>query len=637
MESFRNLIRGWLGKVLLAIFMVPFALVGIESYFAGGGGDQEAAKVGQQSISRQEFDQVYTRQRQQALEQVKGDETQLDEAVLREQVLRGLVSRALLLEQARTLGLELSTAQVADLIRKEPSFQDNGKFSEAKFAQFLQGSGQTRDQLIATLRQQMSVQQLVSGISQTAISPARELDQLLAIQGEKRHVQTASLPLDLNAVAVTDAQVQQQFQANAKAYRMPASVDLEYMVLNAAQFAAQAQVSEAELQGLYQARLNSLQGNAERHAQHILISVDAQTPDAAAKKQAQDLLARIQKGEDFAALAKQYSKDPGSAVNGGDLGFAAKGTYVPAFEAALDQLKAGQVASAPVKTEFGYHIIKLLDSRQPTPPAFEALKPELLAEAQKTKAAELFNEAVSKINEQAVDAEALKTIAQTYQLPVQTATGLTRTAQAGGDLAHPDVLRTAFSDESLHDRRISAGVPLDAERVLWLRVTQAHAERAQTLAEAAPLIRAQLQAEAAFKQVKAKADQVVAALRGGQSLQAVSQQFGLTFADAGLIERTQGLPNKALQSAVFRLPAPAAGQWQATWVGDAKTGIELAALSEVQPSALQQVPADVKAQTRKMLTDLLGQQELSDYVEYLRQHAKIKPNPKLMDVAKTTP
>lgn len=632
MESFRNLIRGWLGKVLLVLFLVPFALVGIEGYFAGGNTQGEAAKVGKQSVSAQEFEQVYRSQHQQLLEQVQNDASRVDEALLRKQVMQGLVSRALLLNQSNALGLQLSTAQIIELIHQEPSLQENGKFSEAKFVQLLQASGQTRDQLIDSMRRQMAVQQLASSINQTSIHPTRGLNQLLDIQGEKRHVHTASIPLQLDGIVVSDAQVAAEFKAKPQAYRLPAQVDLEYVVLSASQFAPQASVSDSELQAAYQQKINSSQGNAERHAQHILISVDAQTPEAAAKQQADALLARIQKGEDFATLAKQYSKDPGSAATGGDLGYMPKGTFVPEFEAALDQLKQGQVAAQAVKTQFGYHIIKLIDSRQPDVPSLESLKPELLAQLQKDKATTLFNEAVSALNEQAVEDDNLKNLAQTHQLPIQTAKGLSRAGQ-GGDLSNAEVLRAALSDESIHDRRISSGIALDPERMLWLRVTNAYPERAQTLAEASPVIRAQLQAQTALKQAQAKADQIIAAINAGQTLDAVSKQFGVAFADAGLIERAQGLPNKALQSAVYRLPAPTAGQLRATAVADLTQGVSLAALSEVQSTSSAEVPAEIRAQTGKMLTELLGQQELSDYVEYLRSHAKVTQNAKLLQVA----
>ncbi|RYZ96947.1 MAG: peptidylprolyl isomerase, partial [Moraxellaceae bacterium] len=160
MEAFRRLIRGWLGKVLLIIFLIPFALVGIEGYFSGMGKEQTAIKVNKTKISQTALDAAVENQRKQLLGQVQGDETQLNDSVIKKLVSDSLVSRALLLEQAKKLGFELSDQQIGQLIRQEPSFQENGQYSETLFQTYLKNSGTSLNQLLNDVREQVAIQQL---------------------------------------------------------------------------------------------------------------------------------------------------------------------------------------------------------------------------------------------------------------------------------------------------------------------------------------------------------------------------------------------------------------------------------------------------------------------------------------------
>lgn len=629
MEAFRALIRGWLGKTLLVIFMVPFALVGIEGYFAGNPNGEPVAEVGDQAILEAELSQAVARQRQQLLEQVNGDASRIDDAKLREQVLDGLVNRAALLQQAQGLGFEMSTAQISEMIRKEPNFQDNGQFSENLFQTFLRSSGQTSSGLIDSIRQQAAIQQLAGGLNDSGFSNGKELDRLAMLQSEKRDIHLASLPLApyLAQAQVSDAQIAQYYSKNKAALVTSTSIDLDYITLDQSQFAAQAQtkVTADDIAKRYQDLIKASSGNAERQAQHILIAVDDKTNDAAAKKQANELAARIQKGEDFAALAKQYSKDPGSAVNGGDLGFASKGTYVPEFEATLDNLKINQV-SAPVKTQFGYHIIKLLQTRQPAVQTLEQARPQLQAEAEKAKADELYSDAISALNEMAVESGSLAELAKAYQLTVQTVPAFTQVGQAG-DLQNPELLKTAFSEGVTQDKQVSSAISILPTRNIWLQARNFKPTRPKTLAEAAPEIKGRLQAEQALKLARQQADKISAAINQGASLEAVQTQFAVTFNALGSMGRMNGLPDPRLQSLAFSIATPPANQLRAGTMGTENVGATIIAVNNVVAGTASSMPAEQRTQMSKMLASLHGQQEVQDYIEYLKGKTKIERKP----------
>lgn len=625
MEAFRTLIRGWLGKVLLALFLVPFALVGIEGYFAGSGDAGKAATVDDREITQPQLEQALTTQRQQLLQQANGDEARIDDTILRTQVLDNLIARAVLLNQANALGFEMSVNQVGDLIRKEASFQENGVFSDQLFQTYLRNSGQDRNTLINQVREQAAIRQLAGGLNDTALAMPQEQDRLAAMQAEARTTHIASLPI-VNYLAkanVTDAQIAADYQKTKAKYQTVATVDLSYITLESAAFTNQVTITNADIQAGYDKLVAASQSNAERHARHILIAVDDTTKDADAKKQAEALTARIAKGEDFATLAKTYSKDAGSAVSGGDLGFAAKGTYVPEFEQSLDTLKAGET-SKPIKTQFGYHMIQLIETRQTGAPALETVRAQLEAEARQVKADVLYNDAVNQINEQAVDGERLLDLAKAQGLAVQVQKGFTK-AGGVGDLAHADLRKIAFSDDQTVDHHISSGIAVDPTRTVWIQAQNYQPVRQQTLAEASMQIKSQLVIKAASQAALVDAKAMIKAIREGAVPAVVATQYGTSFNDMGSITRMTALPDPKLQIATFGLPMTQAGQpWQLTSVDLGQNGVAVVAVSAVTAGRADSVPAEQRQQMATMLKQLHGQQDLEDYVEYLKGKANIK-------------
>lgn len=628
MEAFRTLIKGWVGKVLLVIFLVPFALVGMEGLFSLGSKSDVAATVNKKDVLNRELEQAVNQRRQQLLPQVGNDESKIDNGVLRQQVLDGLVERAILLQQANHLGFKISDLQAAALIRKEPSFQVDGQFSEPQFQNFLKMTGQNSQRLIQDIQSQMAVQQFAGGITASGITSKAEIEQIVVLQDEQRTVHVAQLPLSqyLSRVNVTADDIKRYYDANKPTLKAAENIDLQYVALSSSQFAAQVAVTEEDLKAQYDIATKDLQGNIERRAQHILISVDDKTTADAALKKANELIARINKGEAFDQLATEFSQDPGSAAKGGDLGFAAKGVYVPEFEASLDSLAINQV-SAPIKTQFGYHIIKLLEKRSPELPTLDSMRAELTEQAKASKAAALYNDAINQMNDLAVDAANISELAKPYQLVVQSQAQLTR-QNGAGDLANPELIKIAFSEEIMLDHRVSSGIAVDPTRTVWLKVTEHRPERPQTLAEASSLIKLTLEEQKALALATQAAAKIVDDLNKGVAPATVQATYAVQFTDVGQINRQAGLPDKKAQTAVFALGQPAAGQWRAVAVEAEKgTGVTIAAVSEIKAGQLDSVPAEQRQQMSTMLASMRGQQDLRDYTEYLKQHAKIKINP----------
>lgn len=624
MEAFRRLIRGWLGKVLLVIFLIPFALVGIEGYFSGNSNDETAIQVNKGKISQTALNTAIENQRKQLLEQVQGDESRLDDTVIKKSVTNNLVYRALLLDQAKKLGFELSDQQIGQLIRQEPSFQENGKYSDALFQAYLRNSGTSLSQLLNDVREQVAIQQLAGGINDTGLASKLDIDRLAILQTEKRNVHVASLPLSGFAAdtQISAKQVSDYYNKNKAQLGLPESVDVDYVLLDNNTLASQIQVTEADIQAQYKAMQTKSAGTEERHVQHILIEVNDKTPEAAAKQQIEKIAARIKAGEDFGKVASEVSQDPGSASSNGDLGFLSKGTFPGAFDDTAFSLPVNQV-SAPVRSDVGYHLIKVSEIKKDTVASLESLRPQLTAQAQQTKLDELYSETVNSLNDMAVDTDNLQELAKAQKLIISSAKNVTK-QYAAEPLSNAAVKPALFNEDVVHgDRKISTGIEIAPGKTIWVKVNNYHAARPQTLAEATPQIKQTLQAMAQRAKAEAKAKAIIEALKKKTPAQ-VQQENNITLQSIGEITRMSGAP-LALERAAFAVAKPKAGQWSAGYyVQD--DNLMIVAVSSVTAGD----PATVNPQQRQQLTTtmatLRGQQELADYVQYLKSKAKIKDN-----------
>ncbi|AXI02552.1 SurA N-terminal domain-containing protein [Aquirhabdus parva] len=622
MEGFRTLVRGWLGKVLMVILALPFVLFGVESYFSGGSTNSEiAATVDKTKITRLELEQGVSNERKSLLAKVGGNDDLIDETVLNQQILDKMIAQNVVLAKAQRLGFTMSDNQIIGVIHKVPNFQQDGKFSEELFQAYLKNSGNDRNSLFKMIRDQSAQNLLIEGISHSSLISGPETDRILALESEKRDVELATVLASpyLPQVNVTDAQIASYYNTHKTELKSTEQVNLDYLALDSSSLNEQVKVTDADLQARYQDMIKASAGDEQRRAQHILVSTDKLSADAA-KKKIDGIAAQLKAGADFGALAKANSDDPGSAANNGDLGFAGHGMYVPEFEKTLFALQPNQV-SEPIKTQFGYHIIKLLEIKKGNAPSFDSVKAQLATEVHQAKLDAIYADTLSQINEQAASSDSLVDLAKAHNLSISHS-GLIGRVGGSGDFANKDLLSTAFSDETVKDRKVTSGITVSPTRTVWLQATQYLPVKPLTLVEASPKIRTILQLQGALAIAKAKAQEIAAALNSGKSLAETAQTFATTFQNMTGVGRQGGLPTKALSQAAFSLAAPVDGRVNATVV-EAPSGVTVVAVSKVtsgvSPEMLQQRP-----QLQKSLNSLSGQLELDDYVEYLKGHAKIE-------------
>lgn len=622
MESFRKVIKGWLGKVLLILFLTPLALVGIEGYFSSGSSKDTAKTVNGQEISNKELENATKSYSQQYLSYVNGDETLLNQSFIKDKALESLIARNLLLQQAEKLGISLSDAQIEQMIAQQPSLQENGKFSEALYANYLKSVGLTSQALIENLRQDHALKMMTSMVMDYALVSKVDIQQIANLQTEQRTIHLASIKLDdyKKGIQVSQQEVSDYYNKHKNAFRQVASVDVDFVVLSPANLpAVNAQATDAELQQAYAKFVESQKSTVKPSVKHILITADSRS-DADAKKLADSAAAQIKAGMSFADAAQKYSDDTDSKSKGGVLAVYDKGVFGDAFDKAVASLKSGQV-SAPVKTQYGYHIISA-EAPAMKLPSFEAEKPRLIAEVQKAKTANAFSDTVNSLNEMVVGSDALDTVAQEVKgVQVQSIKGLTLGMQHPV-LSEANVKAKLFNDDVKNgDRNASSNIQLANGDVVWVKVRDYHAAGEQTLAEASARVKAKLIELKATAAAKAKIQKALDEFKT-QPAATVLAKNQLSFEDAGVFTRSQGL-KRQIERAAFSVPAPKAGMWSVT-TASLPNEFVVVAISNVNKTAANALAPEQLTELAKLYQQLRGQQELDDYTQYLKSQAKIK-------------
>ncbi len=555
LQNIRDNSQGWIAKTIIGVIVALMALTGFDAIFRATSHSQDAAKVNGDAISQNELSQAVDMQRRQLMQQLGKDfdASLLDENMLREAALKGLIDRKLLLQGARDAKFAFSEAALDQLILQTPEFQVDGKFSAERFDQVIRQMGYGRLQFREMLAQEMLIGQLRTGLAGSGFVTDSQVEAFARLEKQTRDFASITFKADVAASKVSDDEIKAHYDAHAKEFMSPDQVVIDYLELKKSAFFDQVSVNEDELQALYEKEISGLA--EQRHAAHILIEVNDKVNEAQAKARIEEIQQRLAKGEDFAALAKEFSQDPGSASNGGDLGFAGQGVYDPAFEEALYALDKDQV-SAPVRTDYGFHLIKLLGVQAPEVPSFASLKDKLTRELKTQQVEQRFVEATKQLVDSAFEASDLSQPAQELGLKVKTSEPFGREG-GEGVTANRAVIQAAFSPEVMEEGANSSSIELDPETVVVIRVKE-HRKPAQLPLEAvADSIRKHLAKEHASAAVKAKGEALMAGLREGK-ISPTAAYEGQSWKVQEAVTRNQdGIDPVELQ-ALFRMGKPEA-------------------------------------------------------------------------------
>ena len=559
LQSIHDKLKGWVAGLVLGAIGLVFVFWGINWTLSA---PNYAAKVNGVEISTNEVRQSY----QQQLAQIERQSSApLDDAIrneIKRRVLDDYVNSEALVTRADDLGYRVSDQKLLEAMSQVPAFQVDGKFDLAHAVAVLNAQGRSVAEIEGLFRRDVKLRQLDAALMASSFATPTEMKEYRALTRQQRELAWATLSAAKYAADVNpdDAAIKAYFEAHKSDYMTAETVTLRYVELSLSQLAAAVSVDDAQLKAYYEEQKSKTperftQGE-QRRVRHILLSVNDPKEDAAVKAKAEGILKRAQAGEDFSKLAKEFSQDPGSATQGGDLGWAERKVYVGPFGDAAFSMKADEIRG-PVKTQFGYHILKL-DGIQPAKvKSFDESKAELQVEYKRNEAERLFNNAQDQLADAALqNGTDLDVVARKAGLKVQEIANFSR-REGGGALGNaPAVTAAAFSADVL-DGRLSPIVEVEKGRGVVLRATD------HKLPQQKPLEAVRAEVIAAWKKQRgvelaaAAATDAVKRLSAGGSWDAVVKSLGVLAQAPKFIARSDQDVPQEIRNEAFKAPKPA--------------------------------------------------------------------------------
>ncbi|MEY3219517.1 MAG: hypothetical protein RIT27_874 [Pseudomonadota bacterium] len=618
LQGIRDRTQSWIAWLVVGMIIVPFALWGIHEY-AGDTDKNTVAVVNGADIPLMEYDRSTREQLQQFRASMAGKNTDLSsfEAKIKENVLNQLIQYELLFQTAAHLHMSIGNDLLSKYIQSIPSFQDQGKFSAARYEQLLKAQGLEPTRFENELRRDLLLTQLETGITESALVTPQEKQRFM--QWEKQQRLVSYIPISTQALmdkfTISEEEIQTHYQNNQKDYFSPEKVSLDYVMLTPENIVKTVNepIEETVLQQYYQEHLKNFVVPQEWHAAHILIPAD----ENGAETKAQEIAKRAKAGEDFAGLAKEFSSDKGSASKGGDLGFFKSGIMVQPFEEAVKKLQPNEI-SEPVKSQFGYHIIKLLENKPEQTKTFEMVREQLIESIRKEQAETKFYAQAEQLANLAYEKpDSLEPIVQALGLPLQNTDLFSRDTKLVAPLNHPKVMQAAFSDLVVKDNQNSEVIDVGKQKAVVLHLKAHEVPQLQPLETVKEKIVARLKKEKAQKAAEALSRQIIDALKNPEELQKLLAQENLQWSPKTWIERHDTtLKQPALVAAAFKMGSPTAGQalYQQLALNDSDFGV--VALLEVKEGATEENKTPPK----------IGNSEFKWLAKSLRERAEVKIN-----------
>ncbi len=624
LEKIREGAQGTWAAVILGLVILSFVFAGVGSYVSSSG-SVAAADVNGEEISLVTLDRAYENERSR-LQAQYGDAfaAQMADAEFlnqfRSNILERLIGEKLIEQTANDLGLRVSDQQIREQILQMPEFQIGGQFNNDRFQAALRQIGFQPTAFRDYMRIEMTRQQVARALLGSEFALPSEAQQLFALQEQKRNIRYLSVPAApfVADVEVTDEQIQEYYQQNLALFDSPEQVSLAYVEFSANDLKKDITVTEQELQDRYAQSGREYRTEEQRRVSHILVEF-GEDEDAAEQRAAQ-LLSRVQQGEDFAALAAQESADTFSAENGGDLDFFGRDVMDPAFETAAFALNAIGDVSEVVKSEFGFHIIKLTDIKPEQVIPFEEVR-EQLAEAVKTdKAIEEFFIIRGKMAELAFEVvDSLEEVAAAANVEVKSTELFDRNTVPQA-VDYPSVVVAAFSDELVNDRVNSEVIEVEENHVIVARVLEHNPERTKSLDEVKEQILAQLTADKAQEAAKQWAGETLTALQAGEDVAERLAAHSLAWQEQTDLQRFGSTVPAAVVTSAFQLPAT---EGQNAEVVELASG-GAAVVQVLSIAEAQEAPAEQLQALQQRLASAKSQASYVGLIEALRADADIE-------------
>jgi peptidyl-prolyl cis-trans isomerase D len=488
LTAIRERATGWIAWVIVTLLVIPFALWGINSYFEGGS-EISVASVNGDDISIYTYQDDLSQQSRALSERLGSnfDPQLLETLGIRQRVLDNLINNRLLNQYTSDQNFRISDSQLSQMIQSEPAFQVDGKFDLAQYQAILSANRFSPQSFEQYQRVNEVVNQLSIGISDTAFVTDFDKSRLLALQDQQRTASYAVISTDqfIDQIEISDQEISQYYERNGERYMTEARIRVNYIELSNDALKELITLSEDQISSLYEETKGRYRTAENRRASHILISVPESAEEETRQEKlalANSLIERLNQGEDFSALAREFSNDPGSSSNGGDLGVIAREQMVKPFEDAVFSMQQGDI-NGPVQTQFGYHIIKLVELAPGQQQPLEEVRDLVAAEAKNIQAEDMFAELSESFKNLVFeDPDNLTTTADELDLPIKESDWFSLSVGQGVG-AEILVRNAAFAEDVLTDNLVSPAIEIGFDKLIAIQKTEYEAETLKPLEE----------------------------------------------------------------------------------------------------------------------------------------------------------
>jgi peptidyl-prolyl cis-trans isomerase D len=663
LQAIRDRLTGIMAIFILSLLIIPFAFVGVNSYFTSDTVNSVAI-VNDQEITINEYNQAFQnyRRRMQAQLGSNFDPDLFDQQVVRRQFLDQMIDEELVSQVAVDAGLTVSDSRLAETIRNTPSFEVDGEFNADVYRQRLSAQGLTPSQFEQDMRVSMVVDQFPRALAESAITTSWETTDYLRLMGQERTftalivpafpaeeetgggtgeepaegaedtTQTTEGSADESSDVAAEAPIEDEavvawYEEHRAEYMSEEQVVIEYLELDAAQLGGAVEPSDEVLRERFEQQQARFVTPEARLASHILIEVDSEAPQVdieTARETAADLARRARDGEDFAALATDNSQDIGSAGEGGDLGWIEPGYMVQAFENALYELTLDEPISEPIKTGFGWHVIYLREIRPSEGMTFtearELLMEEYQADADERRFLEQADRMVDIIYE---DPTTLSAAAEEVGVEVQQAGPFGRAGADNGIAANMEVVNAAFSDLVLGQGAVSDPIDLGTNHIVLIRVKEHMPEALKPLEEVREQVVESVLRDRAMQAARARADALLAELESGADIGELADDAGLELQNHEAVTRIRINIDAQLRRQVFLMDRPAEGS-VVTGVAELGDGYAVVRLESVRDGEIEEGDEQRLEAFKRRIANASATAEVLGFIRMLRDQSTIE-------------
>ncbi|WP_413692901.1 peptidylprolyl isomerase [Psychromonas sp. KJ10-2] len=603
LERMREGSQGVVAKSILIVIILSFALAGVSSYLGTSSVDA-AVTVNGEDISQQSVEQAYQNERAR-LQQQYGEQFELLASnpnfaqQVRAQATQTLITERLVAQAVADMGLRVGDEQVKEAIRNMPDFQVDGKFDNNLYLSLLRNNNLSPAQFSANFKTDLVRVQLLQTLVGSEFVLPSEVAQTSKLQGQQRvarilNVDSADFVADAN---VTDQDIEAYYADNSQAFQSPEQVNVEYILLDADTLTSEVNVTEQDIQDYYDLHKSDYQQVERRKVAHIFIEGDSDE----AKAKAEAILAEVKSGADFAELAKTKSEDVYSAKNDGELDWFERGVMDPAFDSSAFALTEASPISDVVKSEFGYHIIKLIDAQENTPRPLSEVQSQIEVALKNEKVRSIFDDLYQRLSEVAFESpDSLEEASAEVGVEIQES-GLFSSANVPSELDSRDLLSQVFDENFRAEGLNSEVIDISDSKAIVVRVKDYQEAATKPLAEVTDQITVQLEEQKSAEAAKQFVESLMTKLNAGESIDSDLQAKDLAFTAPLTLARYSRDYDTQIIQRLFQLAKPETDQVTRDYVGTAQGDFAVIELSDVIEQDADQVEEEMQTQLTTML------------------------------------